>query len=119
LLDIGWSELVVIAVVTVVVLGPQELPRVIRTIRAGLTYIRRMAWDFQQTVDDLVRESDLHTMKDEMTGLRKEMDLRHHAFDSEPTLSWEPGKTVAPVVSLPAVALAEPDEKNVDSDPKA
>lgn len=94
--DLGWSELVVIAVVTVVVLGPQELPRVIRTVRAGLGYIRRMAWDFQQTFDDLVREADLQDMKKEMQGLRQELDFRHHAFGDSvaggvgDVLPWEP-----------------------------
>lgn len=93
--DLGWSELVVIAVVTVVVLGPQELPRVIRTIRAGLAYIRRLAMDFQQNIDELVQEADLHDIKNEMTALRRELDLRHHAFgDSVPgasdVLPWEP-----------------------------
>ena len=98
--DLGWSELVVIGVVTVVVLGPQELPRVIRTIRAGLAYIRRIAWDFQQSVDELVKEADLHEMKEHMTSLQKdlgkEMDLRHHAFDAEPTVPWEPDAKTTP-----------------------
>lgn len=61
--DIGWQELFIIAVVTIVVVGPKELPRVLRAVTMGMRKIRGMASDFQNSIDELARESELHEIR--------------------------------------------------------
>jgi len=61
--DIGWQELFIVAVLTVVVVGPKELPRVLRTVTMYIRKIRSITSDFQRGVDDIVREADLEEVR--------------------------------------------------------
>lgn len=61
--DIGWPELMVIGVLTVIVVGPRELPRVLRTVMGVIRKIRMLAGDFQSSVEDIAREADLADIK--------------------------------------------------------
>jgi sec-independent protein translocase protein TatB len=63
MLDIGWTEMLVIAVVAVVVIGPKELPRALRTAGQMLGKARGLARDFQRHIDDMVRESELDELR--------------------------------------------------------
>jgi len=64
--DIGWSELLVIAVVAIVVIGPKELPRLMRTFGHYTGKIRRAAADFQRQFEEAVRESELDEVRKAM-----------------------------------------------------
>src|SRR3990172_8500958 len=57
--DIGWSELLVIAVVAIVVVGPKDLPRLMRSFGHYAGKLRRMAGDFQRQFDEAMRESEV------------------------------------------------------------
>ena len=70
--DIGWQELFLIAVVTILVVGPRELPRVLRTVVAALRKVRGLANDFQRGMDELAREADLDDIRKD---LEKSTDL--------------------------------------------
>ena len=70
--DIGWQELFLIAVVTILVVGPRELPRVLRTVVASLRKVRGLANDFQRGMDELAREADLDDIRKD---LEKSADL--------------------------------------------
>lgn len=63
MLDLGWSELALIAVLAVIVLGPKELPQAMRTLGRWTRKIRGLAGDFQRHLDDMVRESELDEVK--------------------------------------------------------
>src|SRR5207253_540535 len=68
--DIGWSELVVIAVVALIAIGPKELPGVLRTVGNYMGKIRRMASEFQGQFQEAMREAEMADIKksvDEMT----------------------------------------------------
>lgn len=67
MLDIGWQELFIIAVIAIVVIGPKELPRAVRTVARLLRKARSMAREFQDGIDDLVREAELDDIKREIT----------------------------------------------------
>src|SRR5689334_647191 len=64
--DIGWSELLLIAVVALVVIGPKELPGALRTLGQWMTKIRRMASEFQTQFQDAIREAELAELKKEV-----------------------------------------------------
>jgi sec-independent protein translocase protein TatB len=61
--DIGWSELLVIGIVALVVIGPKELPGVVRMMAQNLGKLRRMASDFQSQFTDAMREMELAELK--------------------------------------------------------
>ena len=72
--DIGWSELVVIAVVALIAIGPKELPGVLRTVGQYMGKIRRMASEFQGQFQEAMREAEMADLKkqvDEMTDAAK------------------------------------------------
>jgi sec-independent protein translocase protein TatB len=72
--DIGWSELVVIAVVALIAIGPKELPAVLRTVGQYMGKIRRMASEFQGQFQEAMREAEMADLKkqvDEMTDAAK------------------------------------------------
>jgi sec-independent protein translocase protein TatB len=61
--DIGWSEMAIIAFVALIVFGPKELPSALRTGAHWLKSARKMAREFQNSVDQLVREAELEEAK--------------------------------------------------------
>ena len=64
--DIGWSELLVIGVVAIVVVGPKELPRLMRTFGHYTGKLRAMASDFQRQFEDAVRDSEIDEVRKAM-----------------------------------------------------
>ncbi len=67
--DIGWSEFVVIGVVALIVIGPKELPAVLRAIGQWTTKIRRMAGEFQSQFQEAMREAEMADLKKQVDGL--------------------------------------------------
>ncbi len=67
--DIGWQELFIVAILAIIVVGPKELPRVLRTVMGIVRKARMMARDFQDGLDDVVREADLDDMKNQIGSL--------------------------------------------------
>jgi sec-independent protein translocase protein TatB len=61
--DIGWSELAVVALLALLVVGPKDLPRVMRTVSQWVRKAQRLAREFQSGLDDMVREADLQDAK--------------------------------------------------------
>lgn len=61
--DIGWMELLVIAVVAILVVGPKDLPRLMRTFGHYAGKVRRMASDFQTQFDQAMTDAELEEMQ--------------------------------------------------------
>ena len=61
--DIGWDEMALVAVVALIVIGPKDLPVVLRQIGRWTRKARELAGEFQRGVDDMVRESELAELK--------------------------------------------------------
>jgi len=61
--DIGWSELVVIAVVALVAIGPKELPGVLRTVGQWIGKARKLAGEFQGQFREAMREAEMADLK--------------------------------------------------------
>ena len=74
--DIGWSELLVIAVVALIAIGPKELPGVLRMIGQWMGKARRMASDFQGQFNEAMREAEMADIKktfDDAAGMAKDL----------------------------------------------
>jgi sec-independent protein translocase protein TatB len=78
--DIGWDEMALIAAVSLIVIGPKDLPVVLRQVGRWTRKARLMASDFQRGFDDMVRESELNEVKQQIVKasdpglLRAEID---------------------------------------------
>ena len=77
--DIGWQELFIVAVLALIVVGPKDLPKAIRTITTWVRKARMMARDLQSGVNDMVREAELDGIKDQLT---KPQDLKKSITDT-------------------------------------
>jgi len=61
--DIGWSELLVIAVVALIAIGPKELPGVLRMVGQWMGKARKMAAEFQGQFNEAMREAEMADLK--------------------------------------------------------
>jgi sec-independent protein translocase protein TatB len=61
--DIGWGELVIIGIVALIVIGPKELPGVLRMLGQWMGKVRRMAADFQGQWNEAMREAEMEDLK--------------------------------------------------------
>ena len=67
--DIGWSELLLIGIVALVVIGPKDLPKVLRALGTMMSKVRSMASEFQGQFQDAMREAELSDLKKEAEKL--------------------------------------------------
>jgi sec-independent protein translocase protein TatB len=107
--DIGWSEFVVIGVVALIVIGPKELPAVLRAIGQWTTKIRRMAGEFQSQFQEAMREAEMADLKksvDELSDAAK--GITADPFDFSESTKWEPKTDTAATASEVASAEAAP-----------
>ncbi len=77
--DFAWSELAVIAVVALIVIGPKDLPRVMRMVGQWTRRARAIAREFQGSLDQMVREAELDEVKrhiDRATSFNIENEIR-------------------------------------------
>ena len=92
--DIGLPEMLVVIVVTLIVVGPKDLPKVIRGFARLVARLRRMVDEFMVSVNDYVRESELAELKEAVDKTREAVDVRGHLQDMiDPT-----GELSKPVV---------------------
>lgn len=68
--DIGWSELVVIAVVALIAIGPKELPGVLRMVGQWMGKARKMASEFQGQFQEAMREAEMADLKKSFDEVR-------------------------------------------------
>ncbi len=61
--DLGWQEFILIALVAVVVVGPKDLPRVIRTVGQWIRKARSLASEFQGSLEEMAREAELDDVR--------------------------------------------------------
>ncbi len=115
--DIAWSEILLIAVVALIFIGPKELPYVLHSIGRMVTKIRRSADDLRRQFEDSVREAgyeDLHKNIQEFRSLNPANQLKDHIAralnqDAPPAAAAtaaEPPLAEAPAAKAPAEAPA-------------
>lgn len=107
--DIGWSELMLIGVVALIVIGPKELPSVLRTVGRTVTKVRRMAGEFQGQFQDALREAELSEVRKEIgdiaDGARKTFPGTE-VFDPLRSIREEIRSTVTGIAAPAAAATA-------------
>ena len=104
--DFAWSEFALIGVVALVLIGPKDLPVAIKAVTGMIKKARRMAAEFQTHVDEMVKEADLHEVRDGIRQIRG-LDIRGtiaRAVDSDGSIRQafaDPSRPPPPVVTTP------------------
>jgi sec-independent protein translocase protein TatB len=104
--DIGWSEMAVIAFLTLIIIGPRELPRVLRTVGQWVRKAQSLAREFQRGLDDMAREADLEDAKNLIDAGRSIANPKKMIMDTlDPT-----GSIGGEAKELQAAMIAEPND---------
>ena len=69
--DIGWWEFLVFIIIAIVVVGPKDLPRMLRIMGQWVGKARALAREFQQSLEEMARESELEELRKEVEELKK------------------------------------------------
>jgi sec-independent protein translocase protein TatB len=73
--DFAWSEIALIGVVALVLIGPKDMPVAIKAVSGMIKKARRMASEFQSHVDEMVRDTELAEVRQQLAEIRN-MDIR-------------------------------------------
>ena len=73
--DIAWSELLIVAIVAILVVGPKELPALLRSLGQMLGKLRRHADDFRRQFDEAVKEAGAEDLQQEIRSLQQHNPL--------------------------------------------
>jgi sec-independent protein translocase protein TatB len=133
--DIGWSELVVIAVVALIAIGPKELPGVLRMVGQWMGKARKMAGEFQGQFQEAMREAEMADLKktfDEvketatgftggnvMTSLQKDVGDALRIDDLDKPATDTPATPATSKVDAPETAIPETDAHAAAMEPLA
>lgn len=96
MLDLGWSELVIVAVLALVVVGPKDLPVLLRTVGQWVGKARAVAGEFRRLIDDAATEADI-------------ADIRNKV-NQEVTEGTQAVKEAVAPVDAPTSPTSKPDE---------
>ena len=110
MLDVGWTELLVIGALALIVVGPRDLPQLLNQVGRWVGQIKRMAREFQRSLEEAARDSDLGNLKD-LRDLKKDigsLDFRQQAAKAQSYLK-QPVKVEPTAGAKPAQLAATPE----------
>jgi sec-independent protein translocase protein TatB len=113
LLDFGWSELMLIGIVALVVIGPKDLPKALRVAGFWVRKARTLSREFQSSVEQMVREAELDEVRQELKKA-SEIDLDkefRQAVDPTGDLGESLKPPELPDFSRPAAAATDVGEQ--------
>jgi sec-independent protein translocase protein TatB len=131
MLDIGWTEILVITVIALFVVGPRDIPKALRTVGIWLGKLKSLSREFQNTVEEAVRDSELDEVKKqiqsaksdftkgmtdtidsegELTEMMRGVDVIDKESNDKPSSSWP-----IPLNKKDEVVDVIKDEKKIDN----
>lgn len=125
--EISWSELLILAVVVLIFVGPKDLPVFFNTLGKYMGALRRQANEFKRHFDDAMREAEMDNLRKELDGMREEFAKSAHEAEravsdtvaeasaavksaetaaATPSLAAPPAKPELPAPDAPAIEPA-------------
>ena len=89
MLDMSWGEVMLIGGVALIVIGPKDLPKALRTVGQITTKLRRMAGEFQMQFNEAIREAELDEVRKEVDGIRNTVRTASSGFNPVQTIRDE------------------------------
>lgn len=111
--DIGWTELLVVGVVALLVVGPKELPALLRTIGRYVGMIKRQANEFRAQFDDAIRETELEQLRREVASLKTDAESSLRSVEKSVQTEISDAKS-----ELDDAAAAKPEPKAAETRPQ-
>ena len=81
MLDMSWGEVMLIGGVALIVIGPKDLPKALRTVGQITSKLRRMAGEFQMQFNEAIREAELDEVRREVDGIRNTVRTAGSSFN--------------------------------------
>lgn len=104
--DIGWDEMLFTAMIAIVVIGPKDLPRALRTAGQWVAKVRRVSGHFRSGIETMIREAELEDMEKQWRDQNAAIMAAHPPSSAaEPPVGVDPGTLMEPL----APASAEPE----------
>ena len=72
MLDIGWQEFALVAFILLIVVGPKDLPKVLKSIFKFIDRIKNYAYDFKSSVNDMNDELELSELREDILEINKD-----------------------------------------------
>ncbi len=110
-------EMIVIAVVALVAIGPKDLPKALRMVGQIMAKVRRMAGEFQSQFNEAIREADLEELRKSASDINDAVAPFKSGFDPLKS-AGEQLKNAIGEVALPEPVVVEPSAPLVPSEPK-
>ncbi|WP_017486598.1 Sec-independent protein translocase protein TatB [Methylorubrum rhodesianum] len=89
MLDMSWGEVMLIGGVALIVIGPKDLPKALRTLGQITTKVRRMAGEFQSQFNEAIREAELEEVRRDVEGVKRTVDAARPSFNPVDTIRNE------------------------------
>ena len=104
MLDLSWSHILIVLIVALVVVGPKDLPKLMRIVGRWVGKARAMADQFRKSFDEMARQSELDELRQEIEALRSQRPLA----DLQNTLH----QSILPPDPMPELPKPESAETN-------
>lgn len=94
--DLGWMEMAIIAVITLMIVGPKDMPKVVKGVTEGIGKMKALSREFRYGLDDLAKEANIEKLKEDIDKVAdaatREMnsieetgsDFDYAGFDDDP-----------------------------------
>jgi len=105
---IGFTELMVLAIAALIIVGPKDLPMMMRRLGQFVGKGRAMAREFQAAFDDIARQSELQELRKEIEDLKLKNSLKE-ATDDLSSYEKDVNSAVMAQTAAPAAEPAEPE----------
>jgi sec-independent protein translocase protein TatB len=89
MLDMSWGEVMLIGGVALIVIGPKDLPKALRTVGQITGKLRRMAGEFQMQFNEAIREAELDEVRREVDGIKRSVSSGAPSFNPVQTIRDE------------------------------
>ncbi|WP_233385660.1 Sec-independent protein translocase protein TatB [Methylobacterium sp. C25] len=89
MLDMSWGEVMLIGGVALIVIGPKDLPKALRTLGQITSKVRRMAGEFQHQFNEAIREAELDEIKRDVEGVKRQAESFRPSFNPVDTIRNE------------------------------
>ena len=97
--DLGWSKLIIIAMLAIIVVGPKDLPALLRTIGKFVGQIRRQAEEFRRQFDEAMKDTELDQIRKDVEDIKRTATESVRDIERTAEDSVKPFETAASEIS--------------------